>query len=319
MMLASIVLPRPTSSARMARPPMSRSTRWATSIWWGSSLMALASRVISRSKPGTRAMRSASRRSSYQARSAGGSFSLSANAVRARSSTTQESSGSGLGSGSVTRCLESGGRNIGNRGRRRRPPVGDPRACARGQTELDQLLRRSPVVHAPELDRATAPSIGLDDHEEVLAVLRSEIVLGHLPATRYFALHDEIVSLPVALYLDISGPLDLLGDLPAVAVELQRPAAVGRKRDARIALRDRESDGRLEHELHRLAHPLALLVAHPSPSPSPSPRFATTPAASTKTATTSSHSRVPAAGPAPARPADGAVLRLEHVPGVGPF
>src|SRR3989442_5170761 len=108
MMLASIVLPRPTSSASMARPPMSRSTRWATSIWWGSSLIALASRVISRSKPGTRAMRSASRRSSYQARSAGGSLSLAANAVRARSSTTQESSGSGWGSGSVTRCLERG-------------------------------------------------------------------------------------------------------------------------------------------------------------------------------------------------------------------
>src|SRR6266702_7733206 len=33
MMLASIVLPRPTSSARMARPPIWRSTRWATSIW----------------------------------------------------------------------------------------------------------------------------------------------------------------------------------------------------------------------------------------------------------------------------------------------
>src|SRR6266480_3721860 len=72
MMLASIVLPRPTSSARMARPPMSRSTRWATSIWWGSSLIALASSVISRSKPGTSAMRSASRRRSYQARSVGG-------------------------------------------------------------------------------------------------------------------------------------------------------------------------------------------------------------------------------------------------------
>src|SRR5260370_1064344 len=79
MMLASIVLPRPTSSARMARPPMSRSTRCATSIWCGSSLIALASSVISRSKPGTRAMRSASRRNSYQARLAGGSLSFSAN------------------------------------------------------------------------------------------------------------------------------------------------------------------------------------------------------------------------------------------------
>src|SRR5256886_15167920 len=99
---------------------------------------------------------------------------------------------------------------------------GDPQACARGQTGLDRLFRRSAVVHAPKLDRATAPSLGLDDHEEVLAVLRAEIVLGHLAATRCFALHHEIVSLPVAPYLDISGPLDLLGDLPAIAVELQR-------------------------------------------------------------------------------------------------
>src|SRR5439155_1219217 len=102
MMLASIVLPNPTSSARMARPPMSRSTRWATSIWCGSSLIALASSVISRSNPGTRAMRSASRRSSYQARSAGGCLSWSTNSFRERSSTAQESSGSGLGSGNVT-------------------------------------------------------------------------------------------------------------------------------------------------------------------------------------------------------------------------
>src|SRR2546428_4359973 len=188
----------------------------------------------------------------------------------------------------------------GNGGRRRRPPGVDPRACARGQTELDRLFRRSAVVHAPKLDRATAPALGLDDHEEVLAVLRSEVVFGPLPAARYFALHDEIVSLPVALYLDISGPLDLLGDLPAVAVELQRRAAIGRKRDARIALHDRECVGRLEHELHRLAHPLALLVAHPSPSPSPSPRFATTGSASTKTPTTSNHSPEPTSGPCPA-------------------
>src|SRR5207244_5855194 len=83
------------SSARMARPPMSRSTRWATSIWWGSSLMALASRVISRSNPGTRAMRSASRRRSCHARSAGGPWSCSVNSFKDRSSTAQASSGSG--------------------------------------------------------------------------------------------------------------------------------------------------------------------------------------------------------------------------------
>src|SRR5206468_6653537 len=85
---------------------------------------------------------------------------------------------------------------------------------------------------------------------------------------------------------------------------------------APTALRDREGEGRLEPQLHRLLHPLPLLVAHPPPPPSPSPRFATTPAASPKPATTSTHSRVATAGPAPARPADGAVLRLEHVPGV---
>jgi len=56
---------------QMARPPMWRSTRWATSIWCGSALIAFASSVISRSKPGTRAIRSASRRSSCQSRSVG--------------------------------------------------------------------------------------------------------------------------------------------------------------------------------------------------------------------------------------------------------
>src|SRR5881397_4045227 len=96
-MLASIVLPRPTSSARIARPPIWRSTRWATSIWWGSSLIALASRVISRSKPGTSAIRSASRRRSYQARSVGAPCSCSAKSFRDRSSTAQVSSGGAEG------------------------------------------------------------------------------------------------------------------------------------------------------------------------------------------------------------------------------
>src|SRR6267143_2533167 len=99
MMLASIVLPRPTSSARMARPLMWRSTRWATSIWWGSALIAFASSVISRSKPGTRAIRSASRRSSCQARSVGGAWSRFANASRECSSTDQTSSAGGVGRG----------------------------------------------------------------------------------------------------------------------------------------------------------------------------------------------------------------------------
>src|SRR6267378_1760106 len=99
MMLASIVLPRPTSSARMARPLMWRSTRWATSIWCGSALIAFASSVINRSKPGTRAIRSASRRSSCQARSVGGAWSRFANASRECSSTDQTSSAGGVGRG----------------------------------------------------------------------------------------------------------------------------------------------------------------------------------------------------------------------------
>src|SRR6266851_6056900 len=99
MMLASIVLPRPTSSARMARPPIWRSTRWATSIWWGSSLIALASSVISRSNPGTSAIRSASRRRSYQARSGGAPRNCSANTLSERSSTDQTSSAGGVAGG----------------------------------------------------------------------------------------------------------------------------------------------------------------------------------------------------------------------------
>src|SRR3989454_129323 len=121
MMLASIVLPRPTSSARMARPPIWRSAGWARSIWWGSSLIALASRVMSRSKPGTSAMRSASRRRSYQARSAGGPWSCAANSFRDRSSTAQESSG--FVSGTVTRWLNKSGDAIWKEGGSRRHPV----------------------------------------------------------------------------------------------------------------------------------------------------------------------------------------------------
>src|SRR6266576_3828784 len=97
MMLASIVLPSPTSSARIARPPICRSTRWATSIWCGSSLMACPPNVMSRSKPGTSATCSASRRSSYQARGAGGASSCLANSSNERSSTDQtETAESGI-------------------------------------------------------------------------------------------------------------------------------------------------------------------------------------------------------------------------------
>src|SRR2546422_10128220 len=50
-----------TLSLHDALPILSRRTRWATSIWCGSSLMALASSVISRSKPGTKADRKSTR------------------------------------------------------------------------------------------------------------------------------------------------------------------------------------------------------------------------------------------------------------------
>src|SRR5206468_11748579 len=63
------------------------------------SLIALASRVISRSKPGTSAIRSASRRRSYQARSPGGARSCAANAASELSSTDQASSSGGRGEG----------------------------------------------------------------------------------------------------------------------------------------------------------------------------------------------------------------------------
>src|SRR6266576_2719548 len=159
MMLASIVLPRPTSSARMARPPIWRSTRWATSIWWGSSLIALASSVTSRSKPGTSAIRSASRRKSYQARSAGGPWSCAANSFRDRSSTAQESSG--FVSGAVTRSLTESGDAIWKGGGSRRHPVGwqgarrRPAAgCPRGGGAQRQSRERRPVDRRP---RAAEP------------------------------------------------------------------------------------------------------------------------------------------------------------------
>jgi len=49
-----------------------------------------------------------------------------------------------------------------------------------------ELLRRSPVVHTPELDRAPAPSFEADDHVQLLPILRAEVVFGHLPSTETF-------------------------------------------------------------------------------------------------------------------------------------
>src|SRR6184192_1972424 len=149
MMLASIVLPRPTSSARIARPPIWRSTRWATSIWWGSSLIALASRVISRSKPGTSAIRSASRRRSYQARSAGGCCSWSANALIERSSTDQVSSaGVAGGAGEESRS-----------GIRAQYGIGARRECAPRHPSFDQLMRHRVGHDAEVMVRAVVDEV----------------------------------------------------------------------------------------------------------------------------------------------------------------
>ena len=82
-----------------------------------------------------------------------------------------------------------------------------------------ELLRRSPVVHAPELECAPPPSFEVDDHVQLLPILRAEVVFGDFPSTGNLPLDDEIISLPAAFYLDIPAPLDFLGDLPAVAVE----------------------------------------------------------------------------------------------------
>src|SRR5438876_3444661 len=179
-----------------------------------------------------------------------------------------------------------------------------------------QLLHRRSIVHAPELEGAPSSALELDDYIQLLPVLRAEIVLRDLPATRDFALDHEIVALPVALDLDVPASVHYLGDLPAVVVEYQR-RAVRPERKARISLHDHECGGCIEHQLHRLVHPLALLVAHPSPAPlTAAPPTAEAPApSSAKTATTSAPAGVPAA-PAPTRLVAGRVSALEHVPRV---
>src|SRR2546422_2754088 len=108
-----------------------------------------------------------------------------------------------------------------------------------------------------------------------------------------------------------------LSDLAAVVVEYHRRAAVRPERKARIGLDDHERGGSIEHQLHRLVHPLALLVAHPSPAPlTAAPPTAQAPApSSAKTATTPAHTAVPPP-PAPTRLVAGRVSALEHVPRV---
>src|SRR6266480_1175685 len=205
MMLASMVLPRPTSSARIARPPICRSTRWATSIWWGSSLIALASSVISRSKPGTSAMRSASRRRSYQARSVGGPFSCSAKSVRDRSSTAQVSSGGAEGLrvgggrwGVVTPWLDKSGDAIWKGGGSRRHP-GHPLAPLHHpfnepRTHLNRLHkwsderlppvlaeRRQPrdAIERSRVGLHEVPRLGCEDNRSIWKGPRPEIHGSH--------------------------------------------------------------------------------------------------------------------------------------------
>src|SRR5256886_14069842 len=51
-----------------------------------------------------------------------------------------------------------------------------------------QLLHRHSIVHAPELEGAPSSALELDDHIQLLPVLRAEIVLRDFPATRDLAL-----------------------------------------------------------------------------------------------------------------------------------
>src|ERR1041385_1783356 len=72
------------------------------------------------------------------------------------------------------------------------------------------IYRRS-IVHAPELEGAPSSALELDDHIQLLPVLRAEIVLRDLPATRDLALDHEIAALPVALDLDVPASFHYLG------------------------------------------------------------------------------------------------------------
>src|SRR5204863_7625577 len=130
-----------------------------------------------------------------------------------------------------------------------------------------QLLRRRPVVHPPEFDRAAPSALELDDHIQLLPVLRAEVVLRDLPATRDLALDHEIAAMPVALDLDIPASIHYLSDLPAVVVEYQRRAAVRHERKARISLDDHACGGCTERQLHRRAPPLAPHLARPCRAP----------------------------------------------------
>src|SRR2546425_2624302 len=168
--------------------------------------------------------------------------------------------------------------------------------------ELLRLWRaRRGVVHAPEVDGTTTAPVEADDHVELLAVLRTQVVLGDLAAPRHLTLHYEVVALPMGLDLDVPTAVDLLLELPAVVVQHQGLAAVRCERHGRVGRDDRDGGGRMERQVHRLAHPLTLLVAHPSPPlpPPPPPQTPPTSPRPTPPATRTPPPRPPTPPPLP--------------------
>src|SRR5207248_5515577 len=105
----------------------------------------------------------------------------------------------------------------------------------RKPVELLRLWRaRRGVVHAPEIAGTTTTPVDADDHVLLLAILRAKVVLGHLATAGDFALHDEIVALPVSFDLDVSASLHGLLELAAIAVQHEGSARVGREGERRV-------------------------------------------------------------------------------------
>src|SRR5207249_5323097 len=120
--------------------------------------------------------------------------------------------------------------------------------------------------------------------------------LSDFSPARQLALLHKIVALPVTFDLVVPAALLSLLQLSAVTVDHERRTAVGSKRNGRIVTRDREGVSRLERELHRLAHPCTLLIAHAAPAPAPAPPSASQPPPPASKAT------APAPQPPPAAP-----------------
>src|SRR5207249_8466335 len=105
----------------------------------------------------------------------------------------------------------------------------------------------------------------------------------------------------MGLDLDVPTAVDLLLELPAVVVQHQGLAAVRCERHGRVGRDDRDGGGRMERQVHRLAHPLTLLVAHPAPPPTPppAPKPAPPPAQPPTPATEAAPPRPPTPPPPP--------------------